>query len=130
MRVIKLSVDNTITVVDVQTLDEACMLVPGFEYEHGINMPCSEPDAYIAMAENDDFTAYATDEECEQNINRLATKFLKERGSPVLCNAVICKLHFDEDEDEELDNTLLDLTDDEIESIIKFAEATDENLKS
>ena len=118
MRVFELNVSSDKPVLrEVASLMEAENLVPGMSYMRCTCLTCKNLNEVIMMIVNDDFTAFATEYECHEQINALADKFIKyaTNESHILCNAVLCKLKCEEDDD-----YLLDLTDDEINSIISL----------
>lgn len=67
------------------------------------------------MIVNDDFTAFATEYECNEQINALADKFIKyaTNESHILCNAVLCNIGV-RDSKETLPNIVFDITGNDI----------------
>lgn len=78
MRVFELNVSSDKPVLrEVASLTEAENSVPGMSYMRCTCLTCKNLNEAIMMIVNDDFTAFATEYECNEQINALADKFIK-----------------------------------------------------
>lgn len=115
MRVFELNVGSNKSILrEVDSLLEAENLISGMSYMQCTPIVCENINEAIMVIVNDDFTAFATEDEHNEQRNVLAEKIIND-GSYIFCDAIVCKIRCDEEDDH-----LIDLTDDDINLILNL----------